>query len=101
MARTDPKPCGKDWSHDAHFYGESLPTADYCLGVDRSVEVPENLIEDIQYRLHMYNRATDKANEGHHLIELFNHVSDLSTYHGGYSDRNGTLPWEREDAEFA
>lgn len=66
---------------------------------DKTATIPEELIEEIQYRLFMYNRTTDKANEGHHLIELFNHVSDLSTYHSGYDDRTGTLPWEREDEE--
>ncbi len=64
---------------------------------DKMVEVPEILIEDVQYHLHLYNTTQDKANAGHHLIELFNKVSDLSTYHSGYDDRTGTLPWERED----
>lgn len=66
---------------------------------DKMVEVPEDLIEDIQYHLYMYNKATDRANAGHHLIELFNKVGDLSTWHSGYDTNSGTLPWEREDNE--
>jgi len=66
---------------------------------DKMVSVPETLIEDVQYHLHRYNRATDRANAGHHLIELFNKVGDLSTWHSGYDERTGTLPWEREDEE--
>lgn len=99
MSEDKSEPCGKEWSHQSHYHGVSLRNAKYCRGVHRMVEIPEDLIEDIQYRLRMYNSATDKTNEGHHLIELFNHVSDLSSYHGGYSNRSGTLPWEREDAE--
>jgi hypothetical protein len=66
---------------------------------DAEVSIPQSLIEDIDYHLTCYNRSTDKANAGHHLIELFNKVSDLSTYHSGYDHRTGTLPWEREDIQ--
>lgn len=63
------------------------------------VNVPEELIEDIQYHLQMYNTTNSKANAGYHLIELFNRVGDLSSYHSGYDINTGTLPWERENEE--
>lgn len=66
---------------------------------DKMVEVPEELIEEIHYHLHCYDTAKSLSNAGHHLIELFNRGFDLSTYHSGYDERTGTLPWEREDAE--
>jgi hypothetical protein len=64
---------------------------------DKVVEIPEGLIEDIQYHLYCFNvsQSRDKANAGYHLIELFNKVSDLSSYHTGYDEHTGTLPWER------
>lgn len=64
---------------------------------DKMVEIPEDLIEDIQYHLHCYDNAKSRANAGHHLNELFNKVGDLSTWHSGYDTDTGTLPWERED----
>lgn len=69
------------------------------INADTMVEVPEDLIEDIQYHLHMYDNAKSKANAGHHLMELFNRVGDLSSYHSGYDERTGTLPWERAEEE--
>lgn len=90
------EPCYREYSHGAHYHGE-LKDNIFCEGIDKQVEIPESIIEDIQYRLHMYNRATDKTNEGHHLIELFNHVSDLASYHTGYNDKNGMLPWEYDE----
>ena len=64
---------------------------------DKTVEIPETLIEDIQYHLHCYDTSSSRANAGHHLSELFNKVNDLSTWHSGYDERTGTLPWQRED----
>ena len=64
--------------------------------MEEAVAVPIELIEDIHYNLHMYNTARDRANAGHYLIELFNKVSDLSSWHPG-CDNNGTMPWQRED----
>lgn len=69
------------------------------INADTMVEVPAELIEEIQYHLHMYDNSKSKANAGHHLVELFNRVGDLSTYHPGYDENAGTLPWEREDEE--
>src|SRR5690606_34465974 len=77
----------------------TLPLRSTMVDNDKMVSVPETLIEDVQDHLHRYNRATDRANAGHHLIELFNKVGDLSTWHSGYDERTGTLPWEREDEE--
>lgn len=67
--------------------------------IDKMVEVPEELIEEIHYRLVSFDNSKSRANAGHHLIELFNAVSDLTSYHSGRDERTGTLPWEREDAE--
>ena len=64
---------------------------------DKMVEIPEGLIEDIHYHLSRYDDTKSRANAGHHLIELFNKVGDLTTWHSGYDSESGTLPWQRED----
>ena len=69
------------------------------INADTMVEVPEELIEDIQYHLHMYDNSKSRANAGHHLVKLFNRVGDLTTYHSGYDANTGTLPWERAEEE--
>ncbi len=64
---------------------------------DVMVEVPADLIEDIHYHLSIYDTATSKSRSGHHLTELHNKVSDLTTWHPGHDVEHGTMPWERED----
>jgi len=64
---------------------------------DKMVAVPESLIEDIHYHLHRYDTEKSKASAGHHLSELFNRVSDLTSWHSGFDVDTGTMPWERED----
>jgi hypothetical protein len=64
---------------------------------DKMVEIPENIIEEIHYHLTAYDDTRSRANAAFHLIELFNHVSDLSSYHSGYDDKSGTMPWQRDD----
>ena len=63
------------------------------------VEVPAELIEDIKYHLNRFDESKSRANAGHHLIELFNKVGDLTSWHPGYDADTGTLPYEREDFE--
>lgn len=58
---------------------------------DRMVEVPESLIETIHNHLVAYNGTTDKTNAGYHLIELYNRVSDLTTWHSQYDQSTATL----------
>ena len=64
---------------------------------DVMVEVPAELIEDIKYHLNRFDESKSRANAGHHLIELFNKVGDLTSWHPGYDADTGTLPYERED----
>lgn len=63
-------------------------------------QVPEDLIEDIHYHLNCFDTSRSRANAGHHLIELFNAVGNLVTWHGGFDINTGTLPWQREDDIF-
>lgn len=65
----------------------------------KMVEVPEELIEEIHYRLTCYDNSATRSNAGHHLNELFNDVSQLITWHSGYDYNSGTMPWQREDDE--
>lgn len=64
---------------------------------DNTAWVPEELIEDIHYHLNRYNESKTRSGAGHHLIELFNKVNDLTTWHSGFDVETGTMPWQRED----
>jgi hypothetical protein len=66
---------------------------------DLLVTVPADLIEDIHYHLTCFDKATSQTNAGHHLIELWNKVGDLTSWHPGFDANSGTLPWERGDDE--
>jgi len=59
----------------------------------------QEVIEEVHYRFRMYTGTADLVNRAHHVIELGNAVSDLSTYHVTYDGDTGTLQWERDDAE--
>jgi hypothetical protein len=65
--------------------------------VETDVNVPVDLIEDIHYHLTRYDKATSRANAAYHLVELWNKVGDLTTWHPGHDVNSGTLPWQRDD----
>lgn len=67
---------------------------------DDMVAIPHELIEDIDYHFTCWSKAGDKGNEAHHLIELFNKMSDLKSWHPTYESRTHTLSWERDDLEY-
>lgn len=57
--------------------------------------------EEVVYHFQCWARTTDKGNEAHHLIELFNRISDLKSWDPTYDYETGTVAWEREDGEYA
>lgn len=59
--------------------------------------VPADLIESIDYFLTSFDKSRTHTNAGYNLIELFNAVSELKSWHPGYDIDTGTLPYEREE----
>jgi hypothetical protein len=53
-------------------------------------------IEDVGYRWHLLEHAKTLPDQAEAITGLANAISDLKSWHPGYDDRNGTLPWERE-----
>lgn len=58
------------------------------------IQIPTSLIANIDYHLSRFSESRHEVERAHHLIELYNRVSDLKTWHPEYDERTGMLPWE-------
>lgn len=64
---------------------------------DQWREHVEDVIEEVHYRMHLFANAKTVIDQGEAASRLHNAVHDLSTWHRGYDEERGTLPWERDD----
>ena len=60
------------------------------------VEHMAECITEVDYSFHLLSNARNLFDQAEALIRLNNSLSDLKTWHPGFDERNGTLPWERE-----
>jgi hypothetical protein len=60
---------------------------------------PLEAIEKVHYHFTCFTTTGDRMNSAYHLLELGDAISNLITWHPGYSTDHGTMPWQREDAD--
>lgn len=68
---------------------------------DDGLIVPIGLVEEVVYRFQLLSRAKNLGDQAEAFTQLANEVFQLQTWHPGFDDRTGTMPWEREDEEYA
>lgn len=60
------------------------------------LEAVAEAIEEVDYRMHLLANAKTIMDMGEAMSQLYDAISQLNSWHPGYSYDGATLPWERK-----